>query len=689
MPQQGQQGQQGSGSIVVAPQSATGLPANFDLLKFDGFSTLNTKPTRPGIADQEMFWCDNFMPLGAYNLRCLPDKGTAIYTAPTNKTIAQFQFGNIGAVSVAMVFLSDGSIVQVNLATGATTSVAPAGTIATPTDISPAMSQWGSQYLLIVAPQANGYFVWDGTALYSAGTLGPSVMISNGGLDYTSTPMMTAFGGSGSGATFTATIENGSIATISVTNAGSGYGSTDVVGIAFSGGGSTNTATATAVISGGAVTSVTGVLGGSGYTATATATFLGGGGVGATGTVSVSGGAVTSVNVSDGGQGYNAAPTIIIQDTGNTVAVATVTVMPFGVKGNAIETFTSRVWIADGSKILFSAASSVSDFGTPDGGGAFTSTDSFLRDSFTALRQSNGFLYLIGDSSVNYISGVNTTGSPPTTTFTNLNVDPQTGTPWPETVEVYSRAIVFANSFGVHIMYGGAVQKISAQLDGFYASVDPSTFGSFSPHSAIATVFGIRVYCLLLPIIDQITGVQRKALLMWDGTRWWTGSQSVALNQINSVEINSVLTAYGSDGTNLYPLFATGSTALTKTVRSKMWDTPSYIALKHAIRVYGLFEPQSGDVGSGTITVESEIQSQSIPLTSLFTMTWLNSSNQPIAWVNDANEAIQWLSNAPSIPGVACDVAGSLLGLTLVSTAADMTVVGLSLVVQSPYRWNL
>jgi hypothetical protein len=67
------------------------------------------------------------------------------------------------------------------------------------------------------------------------------------------------------------------------------------------------------------------------------------------------------------------------------VAQATIPIMPFGLQGSTVETFTSHVWLANGgaattpppkSLVNFSAPGSPTDFGTPDGGGSFLSTDS-------------------------------------------------------------------------------------------------------------------------------------------------------------------------------------------------------------------------------------------------------------------------------------------------------------------------
>ena len=119
--------------------------------------------------------------------------------------------------------------------------------------------------------------------------------------------------------------------------------------------------------------------------------------------------------------------------------------IPLAISGTAIEVYSGRVWIANGPTITFSVPGSLIDFSSANGGGNFTSSDSFLRVAYIQLKQTNGFLYLIGDSSVNYISGVQTSGSPPVTTLTNQNADPEVGSPWPATVDVFSRNILFAN----------------------------------------------------------------------------------------------------------------------------------------------------------------------------------------------------------------------------------------------------
>lgn len=686
----------------AAPQRVPGVPENFHVLVFDGFDGWNTKPTRPAIEDQECFILDNWIPLGKNNARTLYDIGTAIYTAAGVLSISYFTFANIGTSPVAMVFLSDGSIVQVNTNSMATTTVAGPGTIVTPTNPI-GVAQWGSQYILISAPQPNGYFIWDGTALYKAGTIGPVVTLSNSGFGYTSAPTIAAVGGSGTGATFSPTMtSSGSISQIIVTNPGSGYKAPDAVVLAFSGGGAPTTAIATASLVGGRVSSVAILNAGSGYTAQASVTFLGGGGTGATASVTASGG-VSAVTMLTLGEGYTSAPTVQFTDVNNAVAQATVPIMPFGVTGSALETFTSRVWIVNGGApstppalglTTFSAPSDPADFATPDGGGSFVSNDSFLKVGYHAVRQSNGFLYLIGDSSVNYISGVQTLGSPPTTTFSNQNVDPQVGSPWPNTVQVYSRAIVFANTFGVHAMYGGAVQKVSTPLDGVFTSVTPTggipSFGSLVPSGAVAIIFGIHVYILLLPIIDQVTGIQTNKLLCWDGKKWFSAQPSVTLTQIASQEINSVLTAYGTDGTSIYPLFQTPSNNITKTIQSKLWGDPSYIMRKFPLRLFGIVSETTEDIANLTVTVESDTSSQAINFSNLIAATWTTNSGAVATWTNNSSQVATWQAAGIAVfnPATISEVSGNLIGLTASTDAKDMTLVSLT-IVQEQYSFRL
>lgn len=690
-----------------APGGSPTFPQNFDVILFNGFEGLNTKPTRPAIEDQECYILDGWMPLGKSNARTMYDVGPPIFqlSSNTSQAITFFDFVNISNNPKAIAVLSDGSIAAIDLLTLAASSVAVAGTITYPSQ-QVGISQWGSQYGLIAAPQTNGYFIWDGTVFYKSGGLGPTDNLTYGGTSYTSAPTITVYGGSGTGAVVTATVKDGSVSQLTVVNPGTGYSPYDVTGLFFSGGNANNasTAYATAVVAtSGVISSITGIAGGQGYSpATTTVEILGGTGFGATAIANVgtSGGPVTSLTVTNGGLGYQQAypPTVLIKDPNNPVAQGTMSLMPFGVQGTGLEVFTSRVWIVNGaaqstppslSLVQFTAPSDPSDFTTTDGAGAFQSTDSFLRVGFHGVRQSNGFLYLIGDSSVNTISGVQTTGSPPITTFTNLNVDPQVGCPWPNTIQVFGRAIVFANSYGIHAMYGGAVQKVSANLDGIFSSVPPvgtvPTVNGLVPSAAVAVVFGIHIYVLLMPIVDQVTGTIKNKMICWDGQKFWTASQSPSINVIRSNEINSVMTAYGTDGRSIYPLFQSPSQNITKTIQSKLWENPLFILDKHPQIFWCLVSQNIAQNSLVSFTIDTDISTQKYQSSSLFSGTWYNSSNQIVTWRTITGATASWGISGLLRVSERIDNGGSIVGTTFSTNSSDMTLVSI-VITDQQYR---
>lgn len=628
------------GQFPAAPPQTPGFPSNPFPLIFEGFSTLNTKPLRNDIDDKEMFICDGWMPIGKSNLRVLPDIGPALYSTNddiiwinntggvvqfvnnsggevffsaegSTRSIISFYFANIAETPIAVVLLSDGSLVQVNTTTGATIEIAPAGTIVTPSNDIGVSQSSGNKFVIIVAPQTNGYWIWNGTVLATAGTLSPEVTITNGGNGYTPTPTVTVSGGSGSGQAFSVTVVNGVVTDIEVTNPGSGYSITDMI-------------------------------------------------------------------------------VLTITDSSGSSATATGSIMPFGVQGTVVETFVGRAWVGNGPDIIFSAPESVTDFNDADGGGVITSQDSFLRVGFFGLKQANGFLYAIGDSSLNTISGVNTAVSSGTalTTLTNQNVDPQIGTPWKNSVQVFSRNVVFANSFGIHVSYGGAVTKISSPLDGIYNTVP--NIGNFFPSSAVISIFGIQAYMLLYPVIDQYTGVQVNKLLMWDGQRWWTSQQGVPLVYVASQEINSILTAWGTDGSSIYPLFQQPTAnSFLKVVQSKLWKDPGYFYTKTAVKLFGLFF-RAIQGGQTSVYIDNENSNGStstgayqLPVSQAFpSVVWINNTGGVVQFQNNSGQDVTFEPPGLSIFASAVAQNGNLLGMTMTTTDADDILSSLTLFTQ-------
>ena len=645
-------------------------------LVMEMFEGMNTSTSRVGIPDEQVKWLDGFFPLDHHNLRTLYDVGATLYTA-VGTTIVFFGFVNISSTPYAIIFQADGSVVAVNVNTAVVTTILAAGTIVVPSQLTIGLSQWGQQYAIIVANQANGYWLWDGLITYSTGTIAPNVVLSNNGSGYVSQPAIGLIGGSGSGAVFTSSINNGSVVSVQIVNPGTGYLASDTPTLTFVGGNQAGTGASIYANLGhhaggsGAVIVVTMVyepnvpaynayptltVPGSGYgpntkvnvynngnvvvgtalkitcsvvggsiasikstfpslyntaTPVVTATVVDTGyyaitsatvdpsheGSGysnypvitvvdvngsiqsspvLTANVTGAGASVTSVNIISGGIfATNVAPTVVITDVA-TNAAGSITIMPYGVSGNAVETYSGHVWVANQNNYSWSAPGSASNFATSAGGGSAQSADSYLKIGYTRLIQSNGFLYLIADSSIDYISGVQTAGTPPTTTFTKQNADPTIGTPYPWSVILHGQDLLFSNSVGIYGVAGARPTKISAMLDGIWGT------GNLNLSAAHATIFKREVWMTLTTFVNPLTGATVTEPLMWDGKRWFASPQNMNMIFIGSQELNSVFTAYGTDGAIVAPLFTTPSTNFTKVVESKLWAEPGGYMVNHA-----------------------------------------------------------------------------------------------------------
>ena len=143
-------------------------------------------------------------------------------------------------------------------------------------------------------------------------------------------------------ATASATIVNGGVRYITITNRGAGYTSTPTIGISSAPSGG-KTATATAQMIGGIVVcndntnpnakSVQNAIvtnAGYGYTVAPGVRFIGGNGSGATGISSIGNGIVGVVSITNAGSGYAYAPSITFVGVSSVSAAATVTVSSAG-----------------------------------------------------------------------------------------------------------------------------------------------------------------------------------------------------------------------------------------------------------------------------------------------------------------------------------------------------------------------
>jgi hypothetical protein len=276
--------------------------------------------------------------------------------------------------------------------------------------------------------------------------------------------------------------------------------------------------------------------------------------------------------------------------------------MPSGLPGiYAMEVYQSRLWVAGKDVISFSAPSNGADFSTINGGGSLGYFGDRLVYSYMDLCQSSGFLYCFGDSSTDMIWNLSLVGSgtveaPFTTNFIYSNVDPQVGQRFPRSIGRIGRYMATFNGAGIFLMEGGEGRPIGDKVSSLWNTLNTATY---LPTFAPANMFGFRVLLLNGRFTDP-WGVTRNLLLMWHPTKghefWSVASQGVELTNIGSYEQDSLMIPYGTDGTNLYQLFARPDPTLIKRLSTKSLrgKDAAQLGIKNSKRIYCELDDNDG-----------------------------------------------------------------------------------------------
>lgn len=188
----------------------------------------------------------------------------------------------------------------------------------------------------------------------------------DGGAGYTNAPAVAFVGGSGHGAAGTATVSNGVVTAIIVTNPGIGYAIAAPSIVVDPPPYPPTQATAEASVTNGFVTAIAVASGGHGYANTPPPVhLLRGGGTGATAVAVVNNGVVTGIVVTSAGSGYTNAPTVLIA-------------APPGYPRLGVEVGSVKVHVEAAPGYTYRIQTTV------DGGATWTDTgDSFLAEQST------------------------------------------------------------------------------------------------------------------------------------------------------------------------------------------------------------------------------------------------------------------------------------------------------------------
>jgi hypothetical protein len=424
----------------------------------------------------------------------------------------------------------------------------------------------------------------------------------------------------------------------------------------------------------GSVGTITITSGGSAYSAAPTVTISAPnevGGVQATATATISGGVVTAITITEPGTGYTSAPTITFS-SGAASATATAISQP----GTCIQSFSGRVWIADGRTIYYTAADSYNDF-TSISAGNITLVDGTLYGDITQIIAANNFLYIFGESSINVFSDVrvNTLGE---TLFTNTNISASIGTELFLGVFAYFRSILFINRYGVYALVGATTTKISDALDGIFPNIDFSS----TVTGCQTLIYNILVSAWNVRYNDN--GTYRRVQLVFFDRKWFISYQG-NLTHINSSPVNGLINAYGVEsGGAFFRMYEDQTANISTEVVTALWDLKDPIRDKQALKLGVEATFPVTVAGSLNISIDSESRaSTSIALGNA--VAWQNNSFNNIAWTNNAGSTLQWISSGYQLTEgykllkYDAQMYGKYLGMTVTSTAPAFTFNGFQL----------
>ena len=632
------------------------------------FKGLNTKANRTAIDETEFSWMENAQPIGYANLKIIPNS-SRVYDSSNvavtwTHTPVYMSSINIGIKDYVVVFEDDGSAEYYDITLNVKGTIAAAGTFTSAGGIN--VSQWNNERMLILDP-VKGYFTWDGTNLVSVGSVG-TIALTTAGSGYTSSPTVTISatnqtGGVNANATASLVSGGNAVATISLSNAGVGYTSNPTVTIS-GGGGSGADAVAGLVTFATGTVYVNVISGGTGYTnsANVAVNFSGGGGSGAAGTAILKGGQVTQVVITNPGSGYTNEANLVVTITGGGGANAVVTGLINLDSNVGIASFSGRVWIAQGRTVYYSAAGSYSDF-TSVSAGSVTLTDSTLHGNIQQLLSANNFLYLFGDDSINVFSDVRVTTSG-TTLFTNTNVSASVGSKRPYAIFPYFRSVLFMNDYGMYALVGSTTSKLSDALDGIFPNVDfgnPIYAGQVLLNNILCAAFNFRYF-------DSVfTNSYRYIQAVFFEKKWFITSQGNSMQQVTSVPVGGKITLFGSSGRDLYRLYNDLTGTITSRVQTALMPMGDPIRTKQALKI-GI-EATSTNVSSSIFSVTVDNENRSSPIITLSsTINWQNNNLQTIGWNNNSGATITWGAVGYNLYKTDAQQYGKYLGITVTST---------------------
>ena len=370
------------------------------------------------------------------------------------------------------------------------------------------------------------------------------------------------------------------------------------------------------------------------------------------------------------GSGYTNSSniTVTIAGGGGTNATAKAIINTEPVVG--IQSFSGRVWIANGRTVTYSGAGSYSDF-TSVSAGTVTLTDATLHGNITQLLSANNFLYIFGDDSINVFSDVRVTNAG-TTLFTNTNVSASVGSKLPYAIYPYFRSVLFMNNYGIYALVGSTTTKVSDALDGVFPYIDftsPVYAGQVLLNNILCAAFNFKYTGGL-----GTSSSSRYIQAIFFEKKWFFTSAGSDLAYIASAPLAGKINLYGTNGNSCVRLYADSTSNISSYVQTSLNPMKDPIRTKQALKV-GI-EATLTNAAQLTVTVDSE-RGSSTPVLLGELVTWINNLSNVISWTNNSSVVITWYGGGGyTLYKTDAKQWGKYLGMTVTSTGANFVING-------------
>jgi hypothetical protein len=307
-----------------------------------------------------------------------------------------------------------------------------------------------------------------------------------------------------------------------------------------------------------------------------------------------------------------------------------------------IAVFSNRVWLYSARALYVSAINSTTDFTLASGAITQNITDPQLRGESTRLFSANGYLYILGKSSIFVISDVYipTGASPPAPVFSILNVQAIIGCDNPASVFVFNRDLCFANSYGFWKLTGVTAEKLSEDIDGTFQYIDttfPMSGGSPKVNGIIQASF------LMKQLNDPSVGTRVIVASVFD-KKWWFTNYGALTFVATAVKSNQPV-LFGLLGNKLYQLYQNSNSGPASSWLTALWPMEDQVADKEVFRAG--FEMTIQQLGS-SLSLNLDTPNTSTPFitsAALGTVTWQNNSGQIVAWQNNLLVNVGWYTS--------------------------------------------